>query len=405
MEKKKKIPAMRFPEYVGDWVELKFSDVLSTITRPIKMEDEMDYSLVTVKRRYGGVVSRGVFKGKNVLVKSQFQLKENDFLISKRQIVHNACGLVPKEQEGSIVSNEYSVLIPNPNLDIKYFNYFCQQAKVSQTFLLSSIGVHIEKMLFKIDDWFKWEFKYPSFSEQKKIATFLTILDKQITLLIHKKEKLEQYKKGVMQKIFDQEIRFKDDDGNDYPNWEEKILGDLCKIAKSGGTPSSTNKEYYKGNIPFLSINDMTVQGKYLTFTSNRVSEKGLKSSSAWLVPVDTIIYSMYASVGFVAINKIPMATSQAVLNLILKENICREFIYYSLVDFQKKIAKFITTGTQGNLNAHTVKGFELMLPSLTEQNKIANFLTAIDQKIDQCTKQIHRTDQYKKGLLQQMFV
>ena len=113
----------------------------------------------------------------------------------------------------------------------------------------------------------------------------------------------------------------------------------------------------------------------------------------------------MYASVGFVAINKTRIATSQAVLNLILKENINTEFIYYTLLDFQKKVSKFITTGTQGNVNAQSVKAFEIHLPTLPEQTKIANFLSAIDEKISHCQVRITKMEQYKKGLLQQLFV
>ena len=216
---------------------------------------------------------------------------------------------------------------------------------------------------------------------------------------------LQQYKKGVMQKIFSQEIRFKDDDGSAFPEWEERKLGELCKVAKSGGTPSSTKKEYYNGDIPFLAISDMTSQGKYLKYTSKSISQKGLDNSAAWLLPENTIIYSMYASVGFVSINKIPLATSQAVINLILKDNANTEYVYYYLLDFKKNIHRYIETGTQGNLNAQTVKSLKIKLPCLKEQTKIANFLSAIDTKIEQTQKQLQETKAFKKGLLQQMFV
>jgi len=245
----------------------------------------------------------------------------------------------------------------------------------------------------------------PTLPEQIKIATFLTAVDEKLQALKQKKTLLEQYKKGVMQQIFSQELRFKDDNGNDFTDWEEKKLGDVCKTAKSGGTPTSTKREYYNGNIPFLSISDMTSQGKYLNYTSNHISKLGLDNSASWIVPAYSIIYSMYASVGFVAINNIPLATSQAVLNLILKEGINTDFIYYTLVDFQKKIAQFVTTGTQGNLNAQSVKGFEIQIPCLKEQTKIANFLSTIDDKINHCQSQIVNTEVWKKGLLQQMFI
>lgn len=248
------------------------------------------------------------------------------------------------------------------------------------------------------------EISFPTLPEQTKIATFLTAVDEKLQALKKKKSHLEQYKKGVMQRLFSQKLRFKDENGNDFPDWEEMRLEEICKIARSGGTPTSTNKSFYNGDIPFLSISDMTSQGKYLNHTSNHISKLGIENSSSWLVPANSLIYSMYASVGYVAINKIPIATSQAVLNLVLKDEFNLEFMYYTLVDFQKNIAQFITTGTQGNLNAQSVKNFVLKIPSISEQSTIANFLSAIDEKLNQTQMQIQKTEVWKKGLLQQMF-
>ena len=245
----------------------------------------------------------------------------------------------------------------------------------------------------------------PSYQEQQKIAAFLTAVDNKIEQLSKKKALLGEYKKGLMQQIFSQAIRFKADDGSEFPEWKERRLGDVCSKAKSGGTPRSTTKEYYDGDIPFLAISDITRQGKYLTSASKKISQLGIDNSASWIVPIDTIIYSMYASVGFVSINKIPLATSQAVINLIVKDGYSIEFIYYHLIEVKKTIHKFIETGTQGNLNAQTVKSLILNIPSLPEQAKIANFLSSIDTKIEQVGKQLDESKQFKKALLQQMFV
>lgn len=242
--------------------------------------------------------------------------------------------------------------------------------------------------------------------EQEKIADFLTAVDERIGKIEKKLELLQQYKKGVMQKIFTQQIRFKDEDGNLYPEWIEKKLGSLCQIAKSGGTPTATNRSYYNnGNIPFLAISDITEQGKYLTRTSKFINESGLKNSASWIVPVGSLIYSMYASVGFVSINKIPMATSQAVINLVPNSQVSVEFLYYFLSDYKRKVHRFIETGTQGNLNAQTVKNIPVSLPYSEEQQKIAIFLAALDDKIKAEQTRLAAAKQWKKGLLQRMFV
>ncbi|STU68295.1 Type I restriction modification DNA specificity domain [Klebsiella pneumoniae] len=141
-----------------------------------------EYDLVTVKRSRGGVIRREHLKGKDISVKSQFYIKEGDFLISKRQIVHGACGLVPKELSGSIVSNEYCVLTGKSGFYLPYMEFLSESLYFQQTCFHSSIGVHIEKMIFKLDSWFKWPFNIPPLSEQKRIVKILSTWDKAISV-------------------------------------------------------------------------------------------------------------------------------------------------------------------------------------------------------------------------------
>src|SRR5699024_2123945 len=109
------------------------------------------------------------------------------------------------------------------------------------------------------------------------------------------------------------------------------IIEKCISYGKAGGTPTSNNKEYYDGDIPFLSISDMTKQGKYIMKTEKMISKKSINNSSAWIVPKNSIILSMYASYGLVAINKIELATSQAMFNMIVKKKNNIEYIYYYL--------------------------------------------------------------------------
>jgi type I restriction enzyme S subunit len=198
------VPKLRFPEFrcAGRWKEKKIGELLLEEERPLNMQNETEYSLVTVKRRYGGVVFRERLEGKSIKVKSQFLVRKDDFLISKRQIVHNACGIVPEELAGSIVSNEYAVFLPREECDIQFFNYFAQQPAVSRSFLASSVGIVIEKMLFKTDVWLRQHFYFPSLAEQKNIAAMLTSLDNLITLHTQKLSLLKAHKKGLMQQLF-----------------------------------------------------------------------------------------------------------------------------------------------------------------------------------------------------------
>ena len=166
----------------------------------------------------------------------------------------------------------------------------------------------------------------------------------------------------------------------DFNNeWDVVKLETLINKGKAGGTPTSTNPNYYNGDIPFLSISDMTKQGKYIYQTEKSITEEGLNNSSAWVIPKNSLLYSIYASVGSVAINRNDISTSQAIYGMILKEDVSLEYMYYYLTYFKRNIHKYIETGTQGNLNAKLLKNFEILLPPLKEQEKIANFLTSVD--------------------------
>lgn len=230
----------------------------------------------------------------------------------------------------------------------------------------------------------------PTKTEQSAIATALSDMDE----LIAQTEKLIEKKKAIKQGVMQELLRPKE-------GWVTKKLGELCTIIKSGGTPLTSNNEFYNGNIPFLSIGDMTSQDKYLFYTSITISNKGLANSSSWIVPTNSIIYSMYASVGFVSINKIELAISQAVLGIKFKDDISLDFMYYILSSMQKSVFKFVGEGTQKNLNARTVKGFEITLPDFNTQIFIAHTLSDIDKNIFILKSKLQKLKHQKQGMMQ----
>lgn len=175
---------------------------------------------------------------------------------------------------------------------------------------------------------------------------------------------------------------------------------------KAGGTPTSTNKDYYNGEIPFLSINDITKQGKYIRYTENHLSQSGLDNSSAWVVPAHSLIMSMYASVGLVTINEIPIATSQAMFAMQLKDKGLLDYLYYYLSYFKyRHIHKYLETGTQSNINADIVRS--IMIPDYGHERniEIASTLQSIDAKIDNELSVLEQFNKQKNYLLSQMFI
>ncbi len=186
-----------------DWTSAQLKSILVLQNNPVDMQDDKEYELITAKRRNGGIVSRGKYLGKEVLVKSQFELKENQFVISKRQIVHGACGLVPKYLEGAILSNEYNVFEGEPDiLDIHYFNLFSKTPEMKKAYFRNSDGVHIEKLLFRTKDWLKTRIQLPTLDEQKRIVSFSIELEKKIGLIQQQIEQTQAYKQGLLQQMF-----------------------------------------------------------------------------------------------------------------------------------------------------------------------------------------------------------
>jgi type I restriction enzyme S subunit len=185
--------------------------------------------------------------------------------------------------------------------------------------------------------------------------------------------------------------------------WEAVKLESIAKKMQSGGTPKSTQDHYYGGEIPFVKIDDITSSGKYLKRTKTSISQEGLASCSAWVVPENSLLYSMYASLGFVSINKIPVATNQAIMNIVPISKVQLDFLYYCLIDLQDKIDKFISQTTQKNLNAQIVRGFLVPLPPLPEQRKIAEILSTLDEKMAVMDEQLAQTQELKKGLMQRL--
>ena len=238
----------------------------------------------------------------------------------------------------------------------------------------------------------------PSLEEQTKIATFLSAVDEKISQLTQKHQLLREYKQGMMQKLFSQQVRFKADDKSEFGEWEEKKLGEISTTF-SGGTPKSTNKKFYQGTIPFIKSGEISQK-----HTEQFINELALKESSAKLVKKGDLLYALYgATSGQVAISQIDGAINQAVL--CIRSNLNTIYLLNFFLWKKDSILSTYLQGGQGNLSAAILKEIFVPVPCLEEQTKIANFLSAIDRKIEVAAQQIEQAKTWKKGLLQQMFV
>ena len=243
-------------------------------------------------------------------------------------------------------------------------------------------------------------FDAPNLKEQQKIATFLSSVDTKIEQLGKKKALLEQFKKGMMQKLFNQEIRFKYEQGNDYPDWEEKKLGEIGKVV-TGKTPSTMNQSLWGGEIQFITPSDINDDNKYQTSTERYIKQ----TKDIRVLPLKSIIYTCIASIGKICISVKPCATNQQINSLTPSNSYDNEFIYYSLLKLTPRIKATQATTTLPIINKTEFKKINMSIPCLSEQQKIAAFLAAIDKKIELVAAQLKQAQIFKKGLLQQMFV
>ena len=180
-------------------------------------------------------------------------------------------------------------------------------------------------------------------------------------------------------------------------DWKKKQLLDFCRFF-SGGTPSSSNREYYEGDIPFIGSGDI-----YDSQVFKFISQEAFNSSSAKLVEKGDLLYALYgANSGDSAISKLEGAINQAIL--CIRTNESNEYLNYLLVSNKDKIVSKYLQGGQGNLSAQIIKRLRYNMPSLEEQQKIASFLSAVDKKLQQLTKKKDLLEEYKKGLMQKIF-
>jgi len=197
------------PQAPAGWRRIQLRDHLKEVRRPVALADEETYRLVTVKRSRGGVELREVLRGEEVKTPTQFYVHADDFLISKRQIVHGACGIVPTELDGAVVSNEYAVLNTDGEIDLRFLRYLSESRYFQQTCFHSSIGVHVEKMIFKTDHWLNWPFNIPPLAQQEHIVEILDTASREVATIAEQLKVLKREKSALMAQLLTGKRRVK----------------------------------------------------------------------------------------------------------------------------------------------------------------------------------------------------
>lgn len=244
----------------------------------------------------------------------------------------------------------------------------------------------------------------PSLPEQQKIAEFFSALDERIALTADKVKLLKEQKQGYLQKIFNRELVFTDDNGNFYPEWEEKRkLSDISTVKRGASPRPIADKRWFseKSDTGWVRISDVSSSGKYLLKTTQYLSSEGIEQSVK--VEPGNLILSIAGSVGKPAITKVPVCIHDGfILFKDLTAN--AEYLYYFLENYRDKWKLLSQSGSQPNINSEIVGKLTIALPSFAEQEKTVEFFSALDEQIEINENKLTLLQEQKKGYLQGIF-
>lgn len=360
------VPQLRFPGFDGEWEMKKLVEQVNSISSgKIKPSEEGEFEV------YGST---------GVIGKSNSFSHHGDYILVAR--VGANAGQINRAKGKFAVTDNTLVVDLKESTSVSYCESFLRKFNLNKLIFGSGQPLITGGLLKSID------FVFPTLPEQQKIASFLSSVDEKIQQLSRKKELVEQYKKGVMQQLFSStsseqrsgKLRFKDDNGNDYPDWEEKKLGEVLKIGSG-----KDYKHLEKGNIPvfgtggfMLSVNKFLYKGETVFIGRKGTIDKPFYFNGEFWT-VDTLFYTHSFK------NAIP------------------KFIYCVFQQINWKLHN--EASGVPSLSKSTIEKLKFDFPCVQEQQKIANFLSNIDVKIENTNQEIKQMQHFKKGLLQQLFV
>ncbi len=406
---KTNIPKLRFPEFIKVWAAYKLSDVANIITGSTPSTFIPEY--------YGGdkhfvspadiQENRYIYQTKTLLTDLGFsktrKIKKGSILFV---CIGSTIGKVGQATQDCSTNQQLNSLESKEGNN-NDFIYSLLERKANKIRLLA--GVQAVPQINK-SDFSTLKYYFPEPIEQQKIASFLIAVDTKIEQLTKKKKLLEQYKKGVMRQIFSQELSFKDENGNDFPDWNEKKLGEIG-ITLNGLT-GKTKEDFGRGK-PY-------VQYKQI-FDNSKIDIN--KCDFVEILENENQSKVQYGDVFFTTSSETPheIGTASVLLDEV-EEMYLNSFCFGYRVDtkilnpsfaqflfrsegFRKKMIPLAQGSTRYNVSKSSFMKLSIQLPSIAEQNQIANFLCAIVSKIELVNTQIENTRRFKKGLLQQLFV
>ncbi|NFI54969.1 restriction endonuclease subunit S [Clostridium botulinum] len=382
-----KVPKLRFPEFSGEWEEKKCSNLFDKIRNSVDVEENKLYKQIGIRSHGKGIFYKDEVIGKELGNKRVFWVEPNVFIVNIVFAWERAIARTTENERGMIASHRFPMYKPKEEiLDLDYITCFFKTNKGKALLELASPGGAGRNKTLGQKEFDNLKIILPKVEEQKKIGSILSLMDKKIQKQQEKVEALKDYKKCMMQKIFSQEIRFKGENGEEYPEWKVRSFEELYLSI------STKNYQIKSSEIQKEGALEVIDQGKEFICGFTNSIDKVFNQ-----LPV--IIYGDHTTnVKFRDKEFVVGADGTKLLTNKNKDNNLK-FLYYVLYFNNIKpegYKRHFSILKQLNLN---------IASSLEEQQKISTFLSTLDKKLEKEQEKLDSLNQWKKGLLQQMFI
>lgn len=375
------VPKLRFKQYQEKWKQYKIGEIFEKVGKPVDVQDNKKYVEIGIRSHGKGLFYKNSTTKEEIGNKRVFFVEPDCFVVNivfawERAVARTTCN-----ETGMIASHRFPMYKPKPDIvSLDYITtYFITKYGQNILIMASPGGAGRNKTLGQ-KEFANSTIFLPSYDEQIKIATLIKTIDEIIAKSRAEVEAWEKRKKGVIKKLFSQEVRFKADDGSEFPEWEKKRIGDILTIYHG-----KDYKNLQKGIFPVLGTGgEITRVNQFLcNWPCVVIGRKGTINKPMFIDEpfwsVDTLFYTKN------------------------KEGFLPKWEYYLFQNIDW--TRYNEASGVPSLSASTINNIKILSPALPEQQKIADCLSSLDEVIKKCKKELAAWEELKKGLLQQMFI
>lgn len=387
IEKKQNEPKLRFLAFDGDWKLKNVEKLFERVKNPVKVIGNQEYQQIGIRSHGKGIFYKEKVSGNSLGNKAVFWIEPNVFIVNIVFAWERAVAITSENEVGMIASHRFPMYKPKEGLTaLKFILYFFKTQRGNQLLIDASPGGAGRNKTLGQKEFGIQKLYLPEYSEQEKIGNFFSKLDQRIEIEEKKLSLLQEQKKGYMKKLFNQELSFKDQEGNDYPNWRKVTLDEIC-LYKSSSISLSSFKEYngekiyplYDANSMVLNIDKYDQENNYVSIIKDGAGAGRIRYCEGKSSVLGTMGY------------------------LLPKDTVYIHFLYFRLqiINF----LSYVSGSTIPHIYFKDYKKENIGLPCEDEQKKISNFLSMLEKNVEKSKKKIELLKRQKEGLMQQMFI